>query len=136
MRNHLIILVLAAVFVFPYAASAGSIDGSSPCLCAITEAVECDSQGKCSEVESEEVNIPPFIKIDFEKKSLGRLDNKDSKITAIKRVEKIDGNIILQGAENQRAWSLMLTGEGKLSASISGEDYGFMLFGACTVLPE
>jgi hypothetical protein len=136
MRNYLIIVLLAAVFMFPFFVYAASIDGSSPCLCAITDVIECDSQGDCREISPEEVNIPTFIKVDFKNKTLSGLNSADSKKTAIKRVEKTDRYMILQGFENFRVWSMMVTSEtGKMSASVSGEDYGFLLFGACTVLP-
>jgi hypothetical protein len=135
MCKTFIIVLLAAGLVFPQFAHAGAIDGSSPCLCAITKAVECDSQGECVEIRSEDVNIPTFIKVDFKNKVLKGVDT-DSRTTAIKNFEQGDGHMILQGAENQRVWSMMVTSEtGKMSGSVSGEGYGFLLFGACTVLP-
>ncbi len=64
------------------------------------------------------------------------VNGADSKTTSIKTFEQTDGQLILQGAENQRVWSMLITKEnGKMSASVSGSDYGFLLFGACTVLP-
>ncbi|WP_300455669.1 hypothetical protein [Desulfobacula sp.] len=136
MRNYLIIVFLAAAFVFPCVACAGAIDGSSPCLCAITKIIECDSQGDCQEILPEAVNLPTFIEVDVKEKVLREFNTPDSKTSAIKRVEMADSQLILQGAENQRVWSMMVTSEtGKMSASVSGEDYGFLLFGACTVLP-
>lgn len=136
MRNYLIIALLAAVLMFPHFAFAGSIDGSSSCLCAVTQIIECNSQGDCQEIEPEKVNIPTFIKVDFKEKTLSEFNIPNSKTTAIKRVEMEDTHLILQGAENQRAWSMMVTSEtGKMSASVTGEGYGFLLFGACTVLP-
>lgn len=136
MRNFLTLALLAAIFILPHSASAEVIDGSSPCLCAITDVVECDSVGNCAEVEPEEVNIPTFIRIDLENKKLMDINSTGSKTTAIKNIEQAAGKLILQGAENQRAWSMMVTKDtGEMSASVSGEDYGFLLFGDCTVLP-
>ena len=135
MRNTLIFTLIATVFVLPQFVYAGSIDGSSPCLCAITRVIECDSQGECAEIQPEAVNIPTFIKIDFKDKTLGSLNSNGSKTTAIKNFEQADEHLVLQGAENKRAWSMMVTGEtGKMSASVSGEGYGFLLFGSCTPL--
>lgn len=136
MRNHLMIVLLAIGLAFPYFVHAGSIDGSSPCLCAITKVIECDSQGECAETSPEEVNIPTFIKVDFNAKTLSGVDIADSRTTPIKSLEQSDGRIMLQGAENQRGWSTIVNQEtGKLSSSVSGEGYGFLMFGTCTVLP-
>ncbi|MCK5795146.1 MAG: hypothetical protein KAH12_10585 [Anaerolineales bacterium] len=135
MRNYLIIVFLAVAFVFPCFACADAIDGSTPCLCAITKIIECDSQGDCEETLPEAVNLPTFIKVDFKEKVLKGFNTPDLKTTAIKRVEMADRQLILQGAENQRVWSMTVTSEtGKMSASVSGEAYGFLLFGACTAL--
>lgn len=136
MRNHLMIVLLAAGLSFPCFAHAGSIDGSSPCLCAITKVIECNSQGECAETSPEEVNIPTFIKVDFKAKTLSGVDISDSRTTPIKHFEQGDGHLMLQGAENKRGWSTIVNQEtGKLSSSVSGEGYGFLLFGTCTVLP-
>lgn len=136
MRNNLIIVLFAAALLFPGSALALSIDGSSPCLCAITKVIECDSQGKCGEIRTKDINLPTFIKVDFINKQLSGMDTADSRTTAIKNFEQGDGYLILQGAENKRVWSMMLNSEtGDMSSSVSGDGYGFILFGACTVLP-
>lgn len=137
MRNYLMMALFTAMLVSPLFAHADPIDGASPCLCAVTKIVECDSQGDCQEVTPEVVNIPMFIKVDFKKNILSGFNSTDSRKTAIKAFEQADGHVILQGGENQRAWSMMVTSEtGSMSASVSGENYGFLLFGGCTLLPQ
>ena len=136
MHKNLILLLLAAGLIFPCFAHAGPVDGSSPCLCAITKVIECDSQGDCAEVSPEDVNIPTFIKVDFNAKTLGGVDSSDKRTTPIKNFEQGNGYLMFQGAENQKGWSTIVNQKtGKLSSSVTGEDYGFLLFGTCTVLP-
>jgi hypothetical protein len=136
MRNNLMIALLTAGLVFPCFTHAGPIDASSHCLCAITKVIECDAQGECAEVSPEEVNIPTFIKVDFKAKTLSGVDSTDSRTTPIKNFEQGEGLMMFQGAENQKGWSTIVNQEtGKLSSSVTGEDYGFLMFGACTVLP-
>jgi hypothetical protein len=54
-------------------------------------------------------------------------------VSVIKNFERVDGRLILQGAENGRAWSIVIFEEnGKMSATISDEEAGFVVFGACT----
>ena len=47
----------------------------------------------------------------------------------------MEGNIILQGVENGRGWSIVISEEtGKMSATVAGDEIGFIVFGACTPL--
>jgi hypothetical protein len=53
-------------------------------------------------------------------------------VTPIKNVELVDGNIVLQGVEGSRAWSMVIAKEtGKISATVSDNQVGFVVFGAC-----
>ncbi|MDX2492974.1 hypothetical protein [Desulfosarcina sp.] len=136
MRKNLMTILLAAALVFPCFVHAGPIDGSSPCLCAITKVIECDALGECAEVSPEDANIPTFIKVDFNARILSGVDSVDSRTTPIKNFEQGDGVLMFQGAENQKGWSTIVNPKtGKLSGAVSGEGYGFLLFGTCTVLP-
>lgn len=136
MRTYLIIAWLSAAIIFPHVACADPIDGASPCLCAIRTVIECDSQGNCQETLPETINIPTFIKVDFENRILSGLDKEESKTTSIKTIEKTDRYMVLQGDENHRAWTMMVnSGTGSMSASVSGEGFGFLLFGNCILFP-
>jgi hypothetical protein len=43
----------------------------------------------------------------------------------------VDGNMILQGVEGRRAWSMVITKEtGKMTATVSDHQFGFVVFGA------
>ena len=61
--------------------------------------------------------------------------------TDIENFETIDGKVIIQGAEDGiegvrdgLGWSLALAEEtGKMVITASGDDVGFVIFGACTV---
>ncbi len=55
--------------------------------------------------------------------------------TAIKNIERINGKTILQGVQEGRGWTMIISEEtGKMSASVSGDGFGFIVFGACTPL--
>ena len=60
------------------------------------------------------------------------IDNRTD-TSAVKNIEHVDGRLILQGAENGRGWTLVILKEnGKMSSTVSDEDVGFVVFGACT----
>ena len=60
--------------------------------------------------------------------------------SAIENFERIDGKLILQGAEDGlkdvkdgAGWSISISEEtGKMVLTESGDDMGFVIFGACT----
>ena len=130
-------MVVFCIASFP--AGAAGFDGSTPILCALTEAVECDSESGCEATTVEGLDLPHFFKIDFKANiatGIGPAGMKGSghKMTPINTVKRTDGTIILQGIE-VRGWSAVVNGEtGKMSMAVSGDDEAFVLFGACTEL--
>lgn len=101
-------------------------------ICALTKAYECDINQECSERSLAEMELPRFVRIDFEKSSIISLDKNVKRAgTEIGRVEKLEGITVLQGVE-QRAWSIALGQEsGSLTLSVSGDGHGFIVFGSC-----
>ena len=123
-------------------AAAGNFDGSKELLCAVMDIIECLPNGKCMEVTAEEVGIPNFLRIDFNKKKLhATFADGTKKISPILSTEKIDGKFFLQGAEDGiegvrdgLGWTLALDEDnGKMVLTASGEAVAFSMFGACTL---
>lgn len=132
-KLNAMVLVLSFIFVAPLSVGAGDFDGSKQLLAAITEGIECGPDGECLEVMPEDINIPAFIKINFkEKKISGTRENGEIASTRIENIARMDGKLILQGAENGRGWSMVITEEtGKMALTASGDQVGFVLFGNC-----
>jgi hypothetical protein len=122
------------LFVAPLGVSlAGDFDGSKKLRCVPTDATECSGAGECKRVTVEEINIPRWIAVDFKKKKLSGTDSDgEDETTAIENVRVDDGQTILQGAENGRAWSMVIDQmTGDMTAAIAGDETGFVLFGVC-----
>jgi hypothetical protein len=115
-------------------AAAGDFDGSKKLLCAPSDIYECDPAFDCERITLEAANLPRFIRVNVKKKQLsGTVGSGDEVTTSIQNVEKKDGKLTLQGAENARAWSVVIDQEtGQMSASASDNITGFILFGGCT----
>jgi hypothetical protein len=115
-------------------AAAGDFDGSKKLLCAPSDIYECAPASDCQRITPEMANIPRFIQVNVKKKRLsGTVGGGDKVTTGIQNVEKKDGKLTLQGAENARAWSVVIDQEtGRMSASASNDITGFILFGGCT----
>jgi hypothetical protein len=121
---------------------AGDFDGSNPLICAVMDVVECQPGGKCQQVTAEEVGIPHFFKINFKEKKISATQSGgNTRSTDIENLERIDGKLIIQGAEDGiegvrdgLGWSLAIAEEtGKTVLTASGDEVGFVVFGACTM---
>jgi hypothetical protein len=112
---------------------AADFDGSKPLLCAVIETIECTPDGEVLRGEAESIDMPPFLKIDFKKKTIsGTLEDGTVRTTEIKGMEQTDGNLILQGVQNGKAWNMVIgEANGKATIAASGNQVGFVVFGAC-----
>lgn len=135
-------IMVAIICLFSFPAVAGNFDGSKELICAVMDITECGPGGKCQQVTAEDVGIPLFLKIDFKKKQISATHADGSKrSTTIERSEKVDGKLIIQGAEDGIegvrdgvGWSLAIAEEtGKTVLTASGDEVGFVIFGACTL---
>ena len=135
-------LIGLIICIFSLPAGAGDFDGSKPMLCAVMDIVECGPDGNCQKVTAEDVSIPRFLKVNFKEKKITATQTSGSKkSTTIKNSEHIDGKLILQGAEDGIegvrdgvGWSLAIAEEsGKMVLTASGDEVGFVVFGACTL---
>jgi hypothetical protein len=117
-----------------YAAAAAPYDSSVPLICALTEVMDCEPRVDCQRGTPESVNLPPFIKLDFSKKTLSTTEATQKKdMTPINTIEQSDIHLILQGVDGHRAWSMVIAKDsGKMSATVADHQAGFIVFGACT----
>ena len=135
-------LMVSIICMFSFPALAADFDGSKPLICAVMNLVECQPGGRCQQVTAEDAGIPQFFKINFKEKKISATQPDGStRSTAIENFEKIDGKIIIQGAEDGIegvrdgvGWSLAIAEEtGKTVLTASGDEVGFVIFGACTL---
>ena len=119
-----------------------AVDGSEPIICASVNILECVPDGTCQRINAEEAGIPRFLKIDFAEQRIMRTRPNGNDVSSqIERSEVVDGRMILQGAEDGFegvsdgiGWSVSIDQEtGDMVITGSGEQVGFVIFGACTV---
>lgn len=134
MRKLKAISVAIGICMAPYQIAAATFDGSVPLLCAPIEIIECEVEGKWFSGTAESVNIPQFFKINIKKKMISAADESGRK-TPIKHLEHNNGRIIMHGGQDGRGWTMVISEEtGKMSATVSEDQVGFVIFGACTPL--
>ncbi|MDX1379933.1 MAG: hypothetical protein R3233_02375 [Xanthomonadales bacterium] len=126
-------LVLAACLpVFP--ALADDVRGAERILCSTMDAHVCFPGAECTRMSPEELNIPHFIEIDVDS---GRMSTTEAsglnRSTDAQVAERHDGHLLIQGHEQQRAFSLMIdAATGHASLASAGMDRGVVAFAACT----
>ena len=134
MRTILSLLVILIVSFGASRVALAKFDGSVPLLCVPVQVVDCEFGGKCFTGTAEDVNLPQFFKVDFQQKLLSAIDDA-SRTTKVTYTERDNGRLLMHGGQNGRGWTILISEEtGKLSATISDEGVGFVVFGACTPL--
>jgi hypothetical protein len=135
-----IILILSAGMA--PAALAADFDGARPILCSVIKVIECTSAVN-RVVTAESIGMPEFLRVDVAgKKVWPAMDKEGKRVSEIKRVEHLDGMLILQGADagvrdkrDGTGWTATISeATGKFILTAAGAKTAFVLFGAC--LPQ
>ena len=133
-KTVLISIFFMCIFVTPGLVVAGDFDGSKPLICALIETHECVVGEECQRGLPSNIDVPQFLKLDFKKKMIsGTTEDGESRTASIESMTRLEGNLILQGVQNGRAWSMVINeSTGKCIISASDDTAGFIVFGACT----
>jgi hypothetical protein len=129
-----LVIVGALLSLAPSGLLADDLRGADRLLCSAVQATVCWPEGDCEIGPPWNWNIPQFIEIDLDKKTLGTTEaSGENRRTPIKNLEREDGNIFLQGFEQGRAFSFVITEEsGRLAVAVARDGITVSVFGACT----
>ncbi len=133
--NKLIgIILITIAFLLPANSSIAELDTSSPLLCSVINVAEYSLEEECFVGTAESFDLPQFVRIDFQNNIISEAgENTEARKSRIINLKHIDNSVILQGIENGRSWSMIVEKQtGKMSATVSEERIGFVVFGACT----
>ena len=127
-----LVVVLAATGVW-----ADDLKGANQLLCTAVQATECLQGGDCFVDLPWNLKVPQFIEVNLDTKRLSTTkasgENRETPITHLTREGDL---IVLQGLENGRAFSFMITEEtGRLAVAVATKEKTVAVFGACTPLP-
>jgi hypothetical protein len=128
-----IIIPVFLLLLIPAPAPAAGFDGSKALICALKNDFECSPDG-CERVTSETINLPEFLRLNFEDKQITTVrEGVQIRTTRIENADLQNGKLFLRGLENDLVWSLVIEEvSGKMVLSIAGDQVGFVIFGACT----
>ncbi len=117
---------------------ADDLTGSNRFLCSSVEVTICTALGECASAPPWNLDIPQFIEVDLENKSLSTTEaSGENRSTPIKNLERDGGLIFLQGVENGRAFSFVIAEEdGLVSIAVARDGLSVSVFGSCTPMPQ
>ncbi|HHQ48819.1 MAG TPA: hypothetical protein ENK19_08060 [Acidobacteria bacterium] len=118
------------------AAHADDLGGADHLLCASLTATRCTPDG-CTTDRPTAWNIPQFIEIDLAHKVLKTtVASGQNRSTPIRTLIRENGQIVIQGFENGRAFSFVIDeASGDLNAAIATPAGSNVVFAACTPMP-
>ena len=135
-------ILCAAVIVLGYCQQsvAGDFDGSGSLQCKTAEGIQYHQKGGPQPFHPESVGLPHTFMIDFANKEIR--PTRQSVIrrrSEIKRIERVEDKIMLQGAEggvegvdDGVGWTLALVQDtGQFVITASGGNMGYIVFGHC-----
>jgi len=124
----------ASLLLVPSGVLADDLTGAEKMLCSAVQATVCWPEGDCEIGPPWNWNIPQFIEIDLDKKILSTTQaSGENRKTEIRNLEREEGNIFLQGFEQGRAFSFVITEEtGRLAVAVARDGITVSVFGACT----
>jgi hypothetical protein len=132
LRGSLLALVLC---LGPAAAgAAGGFDGTRPLSCYADDAASCDdATDTCQQGDAEAVSLPDSLRVDFATKQVSRVSPVDGTTLAspIGTQTRLDGYLVLQGAEGGAGWTLLVAEDGKMTVSVVRTGGAVVVFGRC-----
>lgn len=116
---------------------ADDLSGANRFLCSSAQVTRCYARGECESGPPWKWDVPSFIEVDLAKKMLSTTPaSGENRATPIRTLEKMDGQIFLQGTQSGRAFSFVIVEEtGLASVAVALDGITVTVFGACTPMP-
>jgi hypothetical protein len=126
-------VLFASACLLPAAASAAT--GSY--ICAFSDVYECETVTGCERASLHAANIPEFIVLDLDKKTLTGASLTDEHRTEdVEGITSDDKHIHIHGQQDEETWNATVTLEtGELAGGITSGTSSFAVFGNCTTKP-
>ena len=127
------VLVPAGLLVLGLA-QAENLEGVDKMICAAAQAQICIEQDTCYSAAPAELDIPDFVVIDVDEKTISTTKASDqNRSTAFSSVLRSNGLIHLQGLEGSRAFNIVINeATGHMTAAVLRDGLSVSVFGVCT----
>lgn len=127
-------LAAAILFLAPLAAAAQASDWPASVVCSLGDVTICTPAG-CHQAALETLDVPRMIRLDLKEGVMHAVTPEHAgRRSQFKTIEAGETRLVMQGYENGRAFSAVLTEPGTVALSASMDDATASLFGRCTDL--
>jgi hypothetical protein len=113
---------------------ADDLTGSDSLICYGWSAAVCGIEGECENTTPWQLNMPDFLRLDLDAGLATSTETApEERETELQTIERENGTIVLQGMQEDRAFSWLITeatGEGTLTLSTPTD--GITIFTLCT----
>lgn len=135
MRRRAAAYLSALSMAIPGPALAAQFDGSKPLICVALEINSCAAGAACEAQTTEGVDAPRFLNISVaEKKITGTRPSGGTVDATIELVRHSQDMMFLLGAQEAFAWNITIgEADGKMVLTLSDNEDGIVIFGACTL---
>ena len=125
MKRFAIAAFSLAGFALVGPARADDLTGTDRYLCA------------CASGSPDELDIPQFIEVDMVQKRVSTTKaSKLNRTSPIDNLKRVEGKIVRQGLENQRAYSFLIDEKtGSMAVAVVRDGCSVTAFGSCTPQP-
>jgi hypothetical protein len=138
--SAMLLCASACAIVSPSRPVSTDIDGTQPLVCTVISVSECFPGAGCEAVSPEQVDLPRHLWVDVAGKSIQDRKSGEGRTSPVESVTRVDGKLILQGAEQGRenvrdgfGWTLaIMENGGEMVMTASGDMTAIVAFGACT----
>lgn len=113
---------------------ADDLTGAKKFVCAPAQVNICLEDGFCTSAMPWDVNVPRFLEVDLKQKQIGTTEaSGENRFTPIQFIGEDGDAIFLQGVENGRAFSFVISRtSGFMSVAVARDYLTVTGFGACT----
>jgi hypothetical protein len=103
-------------------------------ICAASQVQICIENDTCYSASPASLDVPDFVVIDTRKKTISTTKaSKQNRSTTFTHAQNVDGQIILQGVEDGRAFSFLIDeGTGIMTVAVARDGITVNVFGSCT----
>ncbi len=132
MMYRIAALLLVLLFTSPVAGD--MLVDADRMLCVPGHVFHCVADGECKTELPEDESIPEFIEVDLKRKTLATTRaSGEARSTPIKSQQRAAGYIYLQGVENGRTFSMVMSeNTGDLTFVVATDGETATMFGDCT----
>jgi hypothetical protein len=135
--KRLLAITASICCVIPGIALGDDISDARHLLCSVLHSDVCLNDDGCATVEPFSLNLPQFIRVDARSGKLSTTPTSgQNRETTAGTVSRSDGQLILQGIEQGRAYSLFIDeASGDATFASAADGVSLSVFAACTPAP-